>query len=704
MTPGGTHGQVVFDSTGMVMIEHASTGFSVLGTRRVVITDHPAVYVHDTGGLGAPYVVSAEPATEPAVSVALLQNSTQLRVRAQFPDGRMFDALTSGPLTREQLMALSRLRGRLLPDSQAAAFVTGCAVSVLVDHEQPGTQPGELAAYVRVAGGRLQLCAPQVVVDWPLNRVAATGTGPRGVRLAGGAVLAGQLIAGATVQLATPYERDALVAAVNTGQRGQPATVGTSAPVTVRGVGSAAPRQVDCVLGQTVLELQDNRAATVLASFDLTDPQLRVAGTAAHFVIFHPAYGPVAVDSGSESFGARLHAHPLVQAAAQTTLADGPFPAEDPQGRPVACVATGDSLRIKGPDLDARLPYASITRIEAQFGDPTPRLTVTTETGKFTVAGPLELVRALHTSLVAGGYATAEAAAVPDLLRAAVGLEEDYFLTTVFGPCYELHAALLGDGGAHRLAEPASLPEPADARARTEALVHEGLAALVRHFDQVLLVLPAFVRHRDAQLLAPVTGGEPDWLKEGEAQLRHALTGPAQRAAVEIGALHNQVERLRDQDPTAVAKPRYTAAAMTLGAAALFNPVLAVAGAAQAYQQHAAAGRQQSELDSRLARGWAGVLARWNTLLAATLPLLAYQLTEQLFGVRWHVAQQVGQALRTCPPQQRPEALQAVAARLARLDVLRRYPAGATTGLRGGMIADHLRAARDALRPPFPDL
>src|SRR5690606_9997002 len=141
-----------------------------------------------------------------------------------------------------------------------------------------------------------------------------------------------------------------------------------------------------------------------------------------------------------------------------------------------------------------------------------------------------------------------------------------------------------------------------------------------------------------------------------------------------------------EQDPSSLPKPGYTAAAMTLGAAALLNPVLAVAGAAQAYQQHSAAGKRQTELDTRQARGWATALARWNTLVGTTLPLLGYQLTENVFGVRWQVAQQVAAALRDCPAQRRPDAVRAVAARLARLDVLRRYPASTATRLRRGEI------------------
>jgi hypothetical protein len=83
-------------------------------------------------------------------------------------------------------------------------------------------------------------------------------------------------------------------------------------------------------------------------------------------------------------------------------------------------------------------------------------------------------------------------------------------------PFYELHAALLGDRADDGLGCPVQPPEAEQDRARTAAVLSEGLAELQRHLDQTCSVLPAFVRHRDAQSLASVGGGEPGWLKEQE--------------------------------------------------------------------------------------------------------------------------------------------------------------------------------------------
>jgi hypothetical protein len=702
---GQVRGRVVFDSTRCPVSERAANGFSMVGTRHLLITDYPAVYVHDTGGFGSPFVASLEPAADPAAAIALTEQSSRLAAEVQFPGGRSIQVATITPLPAPELASLTSLGGRLLPDAGAAAFVSPCAVSVMVAYEaEPAPVPeapggAELAAYVVVSGGRVELRSRgESLVYWPVNRVAVSQSGPASAVLRGGAVLAGRFVTGASLHLVTPQVLAAFLAVV--GSAGpDPTTVGTSAPVTVRGLGGTAETQVDCVLGESALELQGQQSSQVLARFDLTDPGLRVAGSAERFVIFHPGTGPVTVHSGSEVFGRRLREHPGLHAAAGRTLRSGPFPAELVSGAPVACAVAADAVRFKGPDLDVRVPFPAIRSVQPVASVPRAGLRVATDRTEVALVGQLELVQALHTEIAAGSNATADPRQLPDLLRAAAGLEEDYYLYTVFGPFYELHAALLGDAGADQLATPVAPPETEPERARVAAVLATGLTELQRHLDQVGAVLPAFVRHRDGQLLAAAGAGEPAWLKAQESQLR-AACAPVQRAAGETAALASQASRLLDPDPESVPPASYAGAAVSLGAAALLNPVFAVSGAHQAYSQYSQREKRRAQLTAQSARGWELVLDRWNTLVGTTVPVLGYLLTENLFGPRWEAARQLTTVLRDLPAEHRPAGLRAVARRLARLDVLRRYPVNAGIRLCRGEIADHLRAARDAVSTP----
>jgi hypothetical protein len=703
---GQTRGQVVFESALCPLTERDTSGFSVVGSRNLRVTDHPAVYVHDTGGFGSPFVAALDPAADPGVHLELTDRSTRLSVEIAFPGGRTFRAVTTNPLPPEALTRLTYLGGRLLPDAATVEFVSPCAVSVTPLYEQP---PGpadpaalppatELTAYVVVTGGRLELRTRggDVSVYWPVNRVAVTPTGAASVDIRGGALMSGQFLTGAVLHLATPQVLKSFLAVAGSAPP-DPAAVGTSAPVTVHGL--AETTEVDCVLGESVLELQAQETSEVLARFELADPRLRVAGSAERFVVFNPDHGPVTVQSGSEAFGRRLQEHPGVRAAAERTLATGPYPAELADGRPVACAVAAESVRVKGPGVDLTIPFARLGSVEGTATVPRASLRVTTDRTVVTIIGQSELVQAVHTEIAAGSNATAKAGQVPDMLRAAVGLEEDYFLYTVFGPFYELHAALLGDATADQLATPATPPDSEEDRARMAAVLAEGLLDLQRHLDQVGSVLPAFVRHRDAQLLAPLASGEPDWLKLQEGQLRQAF-GPVQRAASETAGLAGQASRLLDLDPESVPRASYTGAAVSLGAAALFNPVFAVSGVSQAYSQYSQREKRKAEVSAQSSRGWTLVLDRWNTLVNTSVPVLAYVLTENLFGLRWEAARRLTLAVRDCPAERREPVLRNVARRLARLDVMRRYPMTAGIRLRRGEIADHLRAAREAVQTP----
>ncbi|WP_018505521.1 hypothetical protein [Parafrankia discariae] len=727
-------GQVVFDSAWFPLREHGSQGFSRMGSRRLVLTDHPAAYIHDTSVLGGAATVAAlEPAVDPGATVELVERSSRLVVDLRLPAGRAFAASTVAPLPPEALALLTGLRGALLADAASTSFVSPCAVSVtpLYEADPPAATapavsvaggqptgavaaPAELSAYVVVRGGRLELRARgRALLDWPLNRIGVGPGGPAGPAgpsaavVSGGAVLDGRFLTGVVLHLVTPQVLHAFLAAAGTAGTARPdtsdtpATLGTSAPVSARGLaGDAEVARVDCVLDDTALELQEHHSARVVARFDLFDSRLRVAGSAERFVVVDPEHGPVTVQSESAVFGRRLLEHPALRAAAERTLADGPYPAELADGRPVVCAVGPDALRVRGPGLELRLPFPDLRAVEGTSQEQRAGLRVATGDTEVSIVGQLELVRAVHTDLVAGRHAGAGPRAVPDMLRAAVGLEEDYFLYTIFGPFYELHAVLLGDGTAAELGR--AVPQPADdeARARTAATLAEGLVELQRHLDQVGSVLPAFVRHRDALLLEPVTGGTvPAWLKAQEGRLRAALT-PVQRAAAETAQLAAQATRLLDLDPAALPRPNYTGTAVSLGVAALFNPVFLVSGATQAYSRYAQGEKRTAQLGAQSARGWATLLDRWNVLVSTTLPVLGYVLTENLFAPRWETARRLTSELRGAPVQSREAVLRAVAYRLARLDVLRRYPAGAGIRVGRGAIADHLRTARDTVATP----
>ncbi|MBX5442957.1 MAG: hypothetical protein IRZ32_15695, partial [Solirubrobacteraceae bacterium] len=138
------HGRVIFDSAWCPVTEGQYGGFSVMGNRRLLITDLPAVYVYDSGGLGHAHLARLAPAVDPSATVELIDQSTRLAVDLRFPDGKAFRATSTGPLPPDVLRLLvAGLHGRLLLDAAAATFVSPCAVSVLPSFEQDPDSTGD---------------------------------------------------------------------------------------------------------------------------------------------------------------------------------------------------------------------------------------------------------------------------------------------------------------------------------------------------------------------------------------------------------------------------------------------------------------------------------------------------------------------------------------------------------------------------------
>jgi hypothetical protein len=67
-------------------MELGSSGFSMVGSRSLLLTDHPAVYVHDTGGFGSAFVTALEPAADPGATFELTDASTRLVADVQRPE------------------------------------------------------------------------------------------------------------------------------------------------------------------------------------------------------------------------------------------------------------------------------------------------------------------------------------------------------------------------------------------------------------------------------------------------------------------------------------------------------------------------------------------------------------------------------------------------------------------------------------------
>lgn len=696
---GQLRGTVAFDSAYYPFLDAGSTGFTVFGSRSLLLTDAPSAHAHDSGGLQSATVVRADPVRPADVDLEFLPGTLRLTGRVAFGDERTLRFTTNAPLAPQHVDYLAAFTLALLGPGTKPEFWSPAALptAVLGDGEAGDPVPAA-ACVVVVRDDRVALLrGGRTVVDWPLSRVDIGPYGPYGVMIRGGAVHEGRVIAGVVLDVMHEPTRTALLALDTAGAVGDVVRPARGHEITAA-VGLTGMDldgdEAECVLGQDALDLQTRRRQRTLARFDLTDRNLRVAGSVERFVIVEPAGDPLAIVSGSEQLGARLLRHPALQAAAARTLAEGPFPVETAEGKPVVAAVGADALRITGRIFDARLAYDVIGELAPDVRGTRTALRIAAGEHDVTVEGQTELIQSLHTRIKAASVATAAAPRVPDLLRAGLGLEEDYLLAAVFGPVYELHAALLGDPDPAGLTRPALPPTTEGDEWRMTTVLTTGLTALRQHLDHVTHVLAPFLRSRDAELVACVSATEPEWLKLSEARLRTALL-PVQRVSGEVGQLLAVAGRL-PAEGDAPGRADYTAALTMGAAAALINPVFAVAGMAQAVSQRAAGSRRKSQASVQTQRTWQTLLAGWTVLVDELVPTVSYTMTENVWPVRYELTRRLGEVLSGADEA----ALRRLAHRLAVLDVSRRYPAVPTVGITRGAVADHVRGLRERIPTP----
>ncbi len=492
-------------------------------------------------------------------------------------------------------------------------------------------------------------------------------------------------------------------ASASTGS-GSPGTAATTARAVVAGAGAAPGATVECTLDEQRLVIRTGEPRRILASVDLTQRDLRLAGSTERFVLAAADTGPLSVASSSQAFARRLLEHPAVQAAAVRTLTEGPYPVETADGEPVV-VSTADGapkgargVRVRGPSLAAELSYDSLREPAPDVRGSRTSLRLASTEHEVTLVGQTELIQAVHTRIWAGGTPTASPEQVPDLLCDSLDLEEEYLLSAVFGPLYELHAALLSDLGLGALDRRLDVPQSTAEQERTTAVLATGLAELRRHYDHVAHVLAPFVRSRDAWLAAPVAATEPAWLKAAETTLRTALA-PVERVAAEVDRLLGMTSRLPGGD---LPLPRAddTGAAGSLGTATLAGPVFAAARLSRAVSPPTEATPPTVQATGPLRGTWQAILGNWQALLTDLVPGLSYTVTENAVPVRREVARQLGQLIATGAAEGREQALRRLAHRLAVLDVSRRYPATPAVGISRDVVVQHLRALREQGRTP----
>ncbi len=647
----------------------------LLGGRTVLLTDAPALYVHDAGGLlQDERTLRLDPLDLSRDELVFASRSTVVRGTLKvkplgelsFESATYVDAVAHGlPVGPGRACPLPisvavRFTGGAEAVAQALQSASGVGRTVLAEHDAAE----ELYAHPEAEGGRLLLRRRgEVLVDLPLaglqRRLQGREIGIEAeIRVLGLPARGLDLCFPTAVLAARFFERlGAPAAATSTPS----ARAVDAVDVTGQWGSAALSERAEAAVGAGHLTL---RASGREHTFGFADPGLRVAGDDEAMVWADERVGPLRLTG---PLVARLAEEPGVRDVAQrtTTGASIPCTLDDV---PVLVDLHADGVAVRGPGEQRTVATGDVQRLTVEGG----ALVVTVAGVPLRFRGALEALAAVHAGLGAGRLAERYRSDPGALHRVLVALEGRYLLYTVFGPIAELHGQLRARAGAEGLGLDAAVPAPDDddggpllgprALELAAELLH-GAARVERHLERAAHRLPAYLTARDAAVLAP--GQRPPLaLKQQEGPTRGALVG-VRLLAQKLGAVHEPLRHALATAGVEVEADYSVAALSTL--AGVLNPVFLLAGASQALAASNQAERVSSDRAGGARRAATRALERWNQVVLDLLAPVAQQVADGLFPVRWAIGKQLA-----APGDD--DRLRRLIARVSRLDTFLRFP------------------------------
>ncbi len=571
------------------------------------------------------------------------------------------------------------------------------APAKLVIHEQLFV--GEFYARVLVKDGRLSLRRGDLeLMDLPLDRIRwGSGENARQVKLENQLTLVGQIVNGLTITLpetqannfAVLRERTALQAGSDVSARGDGSGLSSVIQLTGRLPGGPVDQRADILISSDAIELRTTTGQP-LASFDLNSSWVRVAGSSEEFVIFDQKAGPLKVTSDSSAFRERLQAHEVVREAAVRTTERGPYPLYF--GEEGVAMVHGDeqALCVKAVKFEQKIPYEHIEQVDGPTMNDSWALQLKIGGVQFPVSGQVEILQSFHADLKGRmlGIQTPPVKS-EELSKSILHLEGDYFTFTLFSPFLLLNDLFDKENALGEI-------QGRDELLKGLALMAHGMDSLSDHLDMCLHYFPTWTAARDAEMLQGMM--EPAKVlklrKEQERGLRLAVAG--------LAPLNGEVQRLNMILANRVGflpkgdNLNYASLALSL-VGATFNPILLVGGAHQLTSMLGSGAREEKFSEESLSNLHNRVLDRWTYLLDTLVPLLSYQLSENLFPPRIRLAKAVSSSAGDSDEAEE-RVRKRLALRRSRLECILGYPVEDGNFATRQSLVDRMRERRDSIQ------
>jgi hypothetical protein len=692
-------------SSGSIITEQiprAVRGCSTTGQQKIVFTDGPGIFLHDSGGLvseprywilegsllvlgqtcnpvwvGSPPSLQIDLAFSPLVSVQVEVSGAAAELVVRQILERIFPPQVEMPFTGP---SLHELRCVFAPEAAARRSAI-LASRDLHPNLRDLMETGKTSVHVRISGGRMCLrrydTAP--LFDLPLKTLGLQREGETGLAITGRPLVCGQPVESLHLCLQTSGSIDAILAAAGPVVASSPGD--RTFAGTVRITGSLGGRAVDAipfdiVVGPGWLELHDPATSNCLHRFDLASPSLAIEGRSDAFLLADDTFGPLRIEVPSPAFAQVMQSHRALAAAARRSMEVGPYVASSTEGFP-------QKIRVGSKGIEVMSPWSSHS-IAHDRVDSIGTIHSIDETSVMTIEireeqSPLRLhartptLEGIHAAVqtyrVFGGAARDPAR----FARALLELERDWFLHVVFTPFIGFEEALaVRRNSAHVTAagDTDGISDPAE----VVKLFSDAVPLLREHLDAVTGSLAQHVMVGDRRLFTRAKLAWPDGLSS--VQELHM------RAFASLVPLTGQVARLERELPRGAQRSGALAgssktvaglgAAASLGLGLLtLNPMAMISGAAQAGRL-VTGGSQRRTDDEQRQRGLAlSLVTTWDYLLRTMVPMVAPRFESLILEPRSRLSETF---LKVAGSKPGPHAITSLAHRSAKLEAFRIFP------------------------------
>lgn len=705
---------------------------SIVGSKRLVVTDLPAVYLEDSGGLlGERQRLAITGAKLDEVSWRRLARTRGLSIECSFGDGVSAHGVVP-EAAADRVRSL--LRARQEPDvveqccvriewSAPAVQVLEALVAKLDDSEPDEVRAKaeeirteiesgelddaaevdaveyafELAAESAVAGfvfevltlgvaiadvgvteGRLwvrEVPGDEVIVSLPLDMLSVQRVDDS-IRVEAVAELLGQAFKSLELVPSSSADTERLLALLGGGG----ARAGVVASV------AQAGRRLEVTLDADRLVIRAPEG--LVRTLDLADPTVRLVLDGPLLLVGSESEPAVALELSAGMLSTVL-ANDSVRTVMKRPLEPGPFLTRAPAGGVRRVRLVGSQLLI---DDGAPQALSQLQGLEFALEPSGLKLQLRFGNEAVEFVGAPSVLEALATAVVAEVARTHGATRIEPTCDAIARLERTWLITSVVGPFAALHRRLLARLETSELATPV---EPERQRLLL-ALFAESIVGLRQHLDVCIAQLAPFVARREAQFVHQAFG-RADPLERTERVLQQSLSGLS-LVARQLDRVEREVSQLESmRRMLARSGPGLGGLGVSL-ALGFINPLIWLASVQQAVALSRASEQKDAAEVETLADAASAATREWNHLMRVAVPALLEKLLSEGVAPLLSTVRLAREALKD--EARRPELLDAVAKRFASLRVFALLPAE-LAGTTNAELADSVLTLAQRAEVPF---